>query len=187
MSPGSKTTGASGSFEGVSVYLDLADEALLAQCSVDTFRASGPGGQKRNKTDSAVRLRHGPTGLQSQAFESRSQHENRARALQRLRVKFALERRAELDPARFEPRQELAALLFPARGQRIGQSNPKYWPAIAQLLDLFVGLACSVSETAKVLGVSTGALSRVLVGNEDVRLQVNRLRVARGLRPLTAS
>ncbi len=57
----------------------LTDEQLLAQCEVDTYRASGPGGQKRNKTSSAVRLRHLPSGLLVIAEESRSQHENKAR------------------------------------------------------------------------------------------------------------
>ena len=68
-----------------SVWTGLSDPQLLAQCEVDTYRASGPGGQKRNKTSSAVRLRHGPSGLLVIAEESRSQHENRARALRRLR------------------------------------------------------------------------------------------------------
>src|SRR5256885_3523091 len=63
----------------------LTDAQLLAQCEVDTYRASGPGGQKRNKTSSAVRLRHPPSGLLVIAGESRSQHENKARALRRLR------------------------------------------------------------------------------------------------------
>ena len=61
------------------------DAQLLAQCEVDTYRASGPGGQKRNKTSSAVRLRHPPTGLIVIAEESRSQHENKAKCQQRLR------------------------------------------------------------------------------------------------------
>src|SRR5262245_41989882 len=71
----------------------LTDAQLLAQCEVDTYRASGPGGQKRNKTSSAVRLRHAPTGLIVIAEESRSQHENKAKALQRLRKALYLELR----------------------------------------------------------------------------------------------
>src|SRR5580704_19333721 len=62
----------------------LSDDQLLAQCNVDTYRASGPGGQKRNKTSSAVRLRHPPTGLIVIAEESRSQYENKAKALKRM-------------------------------------------------------------------------------------------------------
>src|SRR5437763_11812282 len=68
----------------------LTDDQLLAQCEVDTYRASGPGGQKRNKTSSAVRLRHVPSGLIVIAEESRSQHENKAKALRRLRQAFML-------------------------------------------------------------------------------------------------
>ncbi|MGE3182344.1 MAG: peptide chain release factor-like protein, partial [Phycisphaerae bacterium] len=70
--------------------LTLSDSDLLAQCDVDTYRASGPGGQKRNKTSSAVRLRHHMSGLSVIAEESRSQHENKARALRRLREKIAV-------------------------------------------------------------------------------------------------
>src|SRR5436305_10506423 len=76
----------------------LSDSQLLAQCEVDTYRASGPGGQKRNKTSSAVRVRHPPSGLIVIAEESRSQHENRARALRRLRQALFLKIRDELLP-----------------------------------------------------------------------------------------
>src|SRR5437588_3322758 len=77
----------------------LTDAQLLAQCEVDTYRASGPGGQKRNKTSSAVRLRHPPSGLIVIAEESRSQHENRVRALNRLRHAFYLKLREPLPGA----------------------------------------------------------------------------------------
>jgi ribosome-associated protein len=64
------------------------DEALLAQCRVETFRAGGPGGQHQNTTESAVRLVHLPTGVRAIARDERSQHRNRVLALGRLRVKL---------------------------------------------------------------------------------------------------
>src|SRR5438128_11504550 len=77
-------------------WTNLTESQLLGQCEVDTYRASGPGGQKRNKTSSAVRLRHPPSGLLVIAEESRSQHENRARALKRLRQALWLKLREEV-------------------------------------------------------------------------------------------
>lgn len=58
---------------------------------IEFYRASGPGGQHRNTTDSAVRIRHLPTGIVAQASENRSQLRNREVALERLRA--ALEKR----------------------------------------------------------------------------------------------
>src|ERR1022692_3485462 len=75
----------------------LNDANLLAQCEVDTYRASGPGGQKRNKTSSAVRIRHLPSTLIVIAEESRSQHANRVKALKRLRQAFYLKLREPID------------------------------------------------------------------------------------------
>ncbi len=65
--------------------LALSDDALLAECRVDVFVGGGPGGQHRNKTESAVRLSHGPTGVSVTATERRSQLQNRAVAIERLR------------------------------------------------------------------------------------------------------
>jgi len=64
------------------------DEALLAQCDVQTFRAGGPGGQHQNVTDSAVRLVHRPTGLTVTSRAQRSQYLNKSDALRRLRLKL---------------------------------------------------------------------------------------------------
>src|SRR5213082_3308033 len=84
-------------------WTNLTDAQLLAQCEVDTYRASGPGGQKRNKTSSAVRIRHPASGLMVIAEESRSQHENRARALRRLRQALYLKLRDDLAPGSLTP------------------------------------------------------------------------------------
>jgi protein subunit release factor B len=72
----------------------LPDAALLAECEETFFTGSGPGGQHRNKTESAVRLVHGPTGAAVTATERRSQAQNRGEALLRLRARLeALGRR----------------------------------------------------------------------------------------------
>lgn len=66
--------------------LALDDQALLRACEVTTFVGGGPGGQHRNKTASAVRLVHAPTGVTVTATERRSQAQNRSTALERLRA-----------------------------------------------------------------------------------------------------
>jgi len=71
------------------IRLPESDEDLLRECEVQTFRSSGPGGQHVNKTESAVRLRHLPSGVVVTSQQERSQHRNKALCLQRLRRKVA--------------------------------------------------------------------------------------------------
>src|SRR5512137_1494461 len=69
--------------------LALGDEALAAECREEFLVAGGPGGQHRNKTASGVRLLHLPTGIAVTATERRSQAQNRAVAVERLRARLA--------------------------------------------------------------------------------------------------
>ncbi|KAH9782308.1 RF PROK I domain-containing protein [Citrus sinensis] len=100
---------------------------------MDAYKSSGPGGQHCNKRESAVRLKHVPTGVIVHAAEDRSQHKNRASAL-----------------------------------------SHSFGPQIEG----------SVSEAAKFLGLSTGALSRLILSDDSLRMAVNEFRTSKGMKPL---
>ena len=97
------------SFAAVDVSPELADSVEIeideSDVRVDTYRASGAGGQHVNKTDSAVRLTHVPTGIVAQCQNERSQHKNRATAWKMLRARMARleeEQREAEDAARYQ-------------------------------------------------------------------------------------
>lgn len=71
---------------GRKIILPASDEALLRECEFSAFRASGAGGQHVNVTDSAVRLKHLPTGLVVTCQEGRSQVMNKHRCIEKLRA-----------------------------------------------------------------------------------------------------
>ena len=166
------------------------DDVLLRQCRREAFRGPGPGGQKRNKTSSAVRLTHVPSGLSAIAGESRSQHENRGKALQRLRRRLALELRRPVDWEGFRVPDWFSALLVArATGGRLRLSprHPDYVAAIGLVLDVLAAADGSVSAAAGRLGVGTANLVGFLQRDEKVLAQANRIRAGAGLKPLGAA
>ena len=91
-SPFDSAGGRHTSFASVFVYPEIDDSIQIdinpADLRIDTFRASGAGGQHINKTDSAIRITHAPTGVVVQCQNDRSQHRNRAEAMSMLKAKL---------------------------------------------------------------------------------------------------
>jgi len=168
------------------VYLLASDDALIAQCEVDRYRASGPGGQHRNKTESAVRLRHKRSGVSAIGEDSRSQAENKLHAVRRVRAAIALQVREPVALDGYAAPPRLAALVAGGTAPLGAKTRltGEYWAAIAELLDLLVAGDLEIGRTAQRLGITTGALSKLLLHDEHVARVVNDLRRGHGMRPL---
>ncbi len=102
------------SFASVWVYPQIDDNIEIdideSECRVDTYRASGAGGQHINKTDSAVRITHEPSGIVVQCQSDRSQHKNRSRAWDMLRARLyekEMQEREEAAQAEADSKSEI--------------------------------------------------------------------------------
>lgn len=164
--------------------LALSDEALIRECEVDLFRASGPGGQKRNKTSSGVRLRHLPTGVMVTATEDRSQHVNRAKAIRRIRRTLAFRVRIPIDPAAYTRSEAIASCIRRDGRLTVGKRDVRYAMVVAEVLDLLEVQGGRISDTAKTLGISTANLVSFLSDDPNLWQVVNELRGRHALKPL---
>lgn len=165
--------------------LGLDDRALAAECEIDLYRASGAGGQKRNKTSSAVRMRHKKSGLSVHASESRSQHDNRAKALARLRTSIALDLREPMSTEDELP-GDIASLV---RAGPLGTNSKTrvktdYLQKLATVLDVLEIHEAAVSSAASQIGVSTSALGKLLTGDDRLVRRVAEMRQKYGKKPL---
>jgi hypothetical protein len=148
-------------------WLRQNDEELFRQCSMEAFKGSGNGGQKRNKTSSAVRLRHAPTGITVTDCSGRSQHQNRHEALKKLRFQLALHVRTGIPSV-------------PWRAE-VGIDSPDYPLWAAALVDHLSRNSFSLKDTAESLGLSSSKLVKLLHRDPALWQAVNRFRERAGL------
>jgi RF-1 domain len=153
----------------------LDPDVLAGECDFRATRRSGPGGQNRNKVETAVILTHRPTGIRAEASERRTQGENRRAALFRLRIELALSVRRPFGGEVIRP-----TLLWQARcrGGRI-VVNPEHedFPALlAETLDVLHAVADEPRAAAEALGCSPSQLIKLLKAEPRAWAQLNARR-----------
>lgn len=155
-------------------------EDLLRDCDESRTKRSGPGGQHRNKVETAVILHHRSSAISAEASERRSQADNRRVALARLRLKLALAHR--------EPPEATATALWRSRVRDgrllIAVDHDDYPALVAEALDRIIAVDLDMTAAAAALGVSPSQLVRLLEKEPAALGALNRLRGSAGLKPL---
>ena len=158
----------------------LDEELLLKDCQIGFGRTSGPGGQHRNKVETAVNITHIPTGVEASAGERRKQFENRVMAIKRLRLKLAIKFRTQVHWQKHKPSE-----LWVSRRQGTQMSvNPNHqdYPALlAEAMDLVFARRYDVAGAAGVLGISMSQLAKLIRHEKHAFAMVNEGRTDRGL------
>lgn len=149
-------------------WLRSDDATLLKDCTEERYKASGPGGQRRNKVETALRVRHDPTGVIAKAEESRYLHSNRVYAARRVREKIAIEVRSAFDLDAPDLPPELAAQRGGEGRLAVAQKNPAYPIIVAVALDALAAAEGSFATAARPLGITTSQLLKLLQANPDV-------------------
>ena len=155
-------------------------ETLLAECDLERLRRSGPGGQRRNKVETGVRLRHRTSGLFSEATERRSAEQNLQAAIRRLRFALAVE-------VRHAP-QVIPSALWQERIRRrrltVNLEHDDLPALLAEALDHLAAENWNVQTISQRLDISTTQLVKLLSSAPRALQQLNDHRLQRGLRRL---
>jgi hypothetical protein len=158
------------------LWLRQDDASLRKACLEERYKASGPGGQRRNKVQTAVRFRHPESGVTVHAEESRSLQENRVRALRRLRERIAMEVRAALDLGSPELPPEFLAQRGPRGVLAVNRRNPAYPIVLATVLDALDAADGSYAGAARGLGLTTSQVLRFLRSDAEAWRAAEQLR-----------
>jgi hypothetical protein len=169
----------------------LDPDELAKECRVRFSRASGPGGQHRNKVETSVVVEHLPSGLEAQASEARQQGENRQIAMHRLRCALAVGLRSEasssLSHQELSPTGPSEAWLRYCRAGRlrVAETNPDYPRLLAEALDRLASCDWDPSTAAQQLVTSATQLVRLLAQYPPALEELNRQLEQRGRSPRT--
>ncbi len=160
----------------------LPEDELLEQCTIGKGRASGPGGQNRNKVETKVMLAHEPTGVEAHAGERRSAEQNKKMALFRLRLNLATDVRAVVPIG--EVRSELWLARCPENGGGKISCNPSHrdYPALlAEAMDVIYAAKLDIKRAAARLMCSPSQLVKLVKDHPHAMARLNADRLAAGL------
>ena len=166
--------------ETILAALLLDDEGLLRACEQQPYQGSGPGGQSRNRSYSALRLTHRETGVQASAADHREGARNRAAALERLRLELALHWGRELLKLPPEERARASSTELPFRAGA-AFSHPDFSRSVARALGAFLCADLQPAAAARALGISVSALVRFFKRHKKVRDLIWSWRASAGL------
>ena len=142
-------------------WLRLDNSSLLKDCREEHYKGSGPGGQRRNKVSTAIRLHHKITGLVAQAEEERLLTKNRHNALNRLRISLALNLRNNIDIQKTPPPPEFAKHIDKDGYLKVNRRNKLYPIIVATILDALASTD-SHASAATYLDITGSQLSKFL-------------------------
>lgn len=171
-------------------WLALSPEDLLRACKQSRYQGSGPGGQKRNRVYSGIRLVHEPSGLSIEADARRESRRNLEDALHRLRLELALSVSAlpvpgavpeGVDASGLEASPAFTSPVFRAQVSPTHADFPIFALRAVYFLDRHRGQAAAAAQA---MGCTASTLARFLKTDKALWTRAREIREAHGLHPL---